>query len=451
MTSILAATRRVKQDAAGVLESSAVLAACIAAGHDWRVRELDPVATLAVMMLQVLHAASCRGALRAAHVNVTPTAYCKAKKRLPLEVVNHLVLAVAQRARDTCDDLYEGTRWLGHRVVMIDGSSASMPDTPALQQAFGQPAGMKPGCGFPVVHLLALFDQATGMIIDLLANRCDTHDMKHASKLHPMLEENDLLLGDRAFCTYAHLCLLLQDNLHGVFRAHQRQIVDFKPHRKCRRQLPKSRRAGKPTSRFVKRLGKRDQIVEYIKPKTRPDWMDEATYAALPETILVRELRYTVKRARGRTHEVTLVTTLLDADVYPKKELVRLYASRWEIETRLLEFKQTLGANVLRSTSYEGVLKDLWMHVLVYNLIRLLMLRHAKQHNCDARRVSFIDARDVLRYARRDDETPALAENPVRPDRDEPRVNKRRKDCYPVMTKPRQTLREALGAKQVRA
>jgi hypothetical protein len=412
MTSIVAAVRRVKDDACKLLDSAMVYGACVAAGHDWRLRALDPITTISVMMLQVLHATSCRGALRAARMHVTPTAYCRAKKRLPLEVIHRLVLALAGRAGGARGALYDATRWLGHRVVMIDGSSASMPDTPALQRAYGQPASMKPGCGFPAVHLLALFDQATGMILDLLTHRCDTHDMAHAAKLHPMLEQGDVLLGDRGFCSYAHLCLLLQDKLHGVFRGHQRQIVSFKRHRKCRMQLPKTHHAGKPTSRYIKRLDKQDQLVEYIKPKKRPDWMDERTYAALPDTIVVRELRYQVKRARGRTHEVTLVTTLLDAERYTKHALTKLYGSRREVETRLIEFKQTLGANVLRSTSEQGVLKDMWMHVLVYNLVRLLMLRCAAMRGCDPRRLSLIDARDVLRDGRRDDEPPMLRRIP---------------------------------------
>lgn len=340
------------------------------------------------------------------------------------------------------------------RVVMVDGSSASMPDTPGLQNAFGQPGNVKPGCGFPVMHLLALFDQSTGMIRDLLTHPNNTHDLAHASKLHPMLEEGDVLLGDRGFCSYAHLALLLQENLHGVLRVHQKQIVSFKPGRKSKRQLPKSRRTDAPSSSFVKKLGKHDQVVDYHKPKDKPQWMSQEQYDQLPGVVRVRELKYRIERPGARTREVTVVTTLLDPRKYPKRELAKLYQSRWEVETRLCEFKQTLGADVLPSRSEQGVLKDIWMHVLVYNLIRLLMLRHAKERGCDPRRLSFIDARDVLRHTANHPTNrpiPELVYHKLRPGRDEPRVIKRRKDNYCYMTEPRETLRQNLGSKTVRA
>jgi len=459
--------QRVKDDATALLSPGKIVEACNAAGHDWRVRELPPGVLVGLMMAQVLHATSLRGALRAGQVDATPTAYCKAKNRLPLDVIQRLVADLAEQAKEVIGQSPSQTppsedfrgKFRGHfpgpgRVVMVDGSSASMPDTPALQMAFGQPGNVKAGCGFPVMHLLALFDQASGMIQDLLTHPGNTHDMAHACALHPMLEEGDILLGDRAFCSYAHLCLLLRDNLHGVLRVHQKQIVSFKPGRRCKRQLPKARRKDAPTSAYIKRLGRHDQLVDYHKPSERPAWMSEEQYTQLPGAIRVRELRYKIKAKRGRTREVTIVTTLLDPREYPKDELAKLYQSRWEVETRLWEFKQTLGANVLRSKSQAGVLKDLWMHVLVFNLIRLLMLRCAGQRGGDPRRLSFIDARDVLRYGVRDSinhPIPRLMYHAIRPGRDQPRVIKRRKDCYSVMTRPRDALRQALAKKELAA
>lgn len=448
--------QRVKDDAHCLLSPAAIERACVAAGHDWRVRELPPVVLIGLMMMQVLYATSLRGALRAGQVDATPTALCKAKGQLPLDVIQRLVSDLAGQARGVMSQCPPATPRLAGvgRVVMVDGSSASMPDTPALQNAFGQPGNARPGCGFPVMHLLALFDQSTGLIRDLLTHPNNTHDLAHASKLHPMLEEGDLLLGDRGFSSYAHIALLLQENLHGVLHAHQRQIVSFKPGRKSKRQLPKSKRKDAPSSSFVKRLGKQDQLVDYHKPQDKPDWMTQAQYDQLPGSIRVRELRYTVKSTRGRKREVTVVTTLLDSREYPKAVIAELYESRWEVETRLCEFKQTLGADVLPSKSEQGVLKDLWMHVLVYNLVRLLMLRHAKERGCDPKRLSFIDARDVLRYAANrptNRPIPELVYHKLRPGRDEPRVIKRRKDNYSYMTKPRETLRQNLGSKTVRA
>lgn len=452
--------QRVKDDAHHLLAPAAIERALLAAGHDWRVRELPPVVLIGLMMTQVLHATSLRGALRAGCVDATPTALCKAKQKMPLDVIQHLVSDLAGQAQGVIDSskpccpvgVLPGQLpgQLPGRVVMVDGSSASMPDTPALQNAFGQPGNAKPGCGFPVMHLLALFDQATGMIQDLLTHPNNTHDLAKVSKLHPMLEAGDILLGDRGFSSYAHIALLLQENLHGVLRVHQKQIVSFKQGRRCKRQLPKSRQRDAPSSSFVKKLGRHDQVVDYHKPKNKPQWMSQTQYDQLPGAVRVRELKYRVTRPGCRVREVTVVTTLLDPRKYPKRELAELYESRWEVETRLCEFKQTLGADVLPSKSEAGVLKDIWTHVLVYNLIRLMMLRHARERGCDPRRLSFIDARDVLRYmANRS--IPELVYHKRRPGRDEPRVIKRRKDNHRYMTKPRETLRQNLGSKTVRA
>jgi hypothetical protein len=313
---------------------------------------------------------------------------------------------------------------------------------------------MKRGCGFPAMHLLGLFDQATGMIVDVIDSRCHTHDLRHASKLHPMLAEGDVLLGDCGFCSFGHLALLLRENLHGLFAVHQKQRVDFRPHRVHQKRLPKSRRQGRPTSVFVRRLGRRDQLVRYVKPKGRPSWMSQEQWAQLPPSITVRELRYTLSRRGFRATQVTLVTTLLDPRKYPKQDLTELYGSRWEVETRLLELKRTLGAAVLRSTSPEGVRKELWTYLLIYNLIRLLMLRQAQARGVDPRRLSFIDARDLLRYHRPPSgggPIPLILLNPIRRDRAEPRVIKRRKDRYRYMTRPREQLRQELGITRLAA
>ncbi|MCC6681898.1 MAG: IS4 family transposase [Phycisphaeraceae bacterium] len=408
------------------------------------------------MMLQVLHGTSGRGALRVANLLCSVSAYGQAKKRLPLAVFQRLFFELACRASVARAGAPEAVgRWKGHRVMLMDGSWLSMPDTPPLQRVFGQPAGMKRGCGFPAMHLLGLFDQATGMIVDLIDSRCHTHDLRHASKLHSMLEEGDVLLGDRGFCSFAHLALLLRGNLHGLFALHQKQRVDFRPHRGHQKRWPKSRRQGRPTSIFVRRLGRHDQLVRYVKPKQRPAWMSREAFAQLPATITVRELRHTLNRPGFRAKQITLVTTLLDPRQYPQGDLAELYGSRWEVETRLLELKRTLGAAVLRSTSPQGVRKELWTYLLIYNLIRLLMVRQAYDRGIDPRRLSFIDARDLLRYHRISggggSSAPPILLNPIRGGRAEPRVIKRRKDRYRYMTRPRQQLRQELGITRLAA
>ena len=218
--------QQIKSDVARVLSSVQILRLCTELGHQWRTRELDPVATVHGFLLQVLP-----GNTAASHVphllgkTVTAEAYGQARARLPVELFQRLLAEVCQRLK-SC--LERSGRWLGHRVWLMDGSSCSMPDTPELQAAFGQPSGQAPGCGFPVAHLLTLFHASTGMLLRMLTAPLRTHDLAQAAQLHGELTAGDVVLADRAFCSYVHLALLVQSGLQAVFRAHQKQLVDFR-------------------------------------------------------------------------------------------------------------------------------------------------------------------------------------------------------------------------------
>src|SRR5262249_10403998 len=246
---------------------------------------------------------------------------------------------------------------------LVDGSSASMPDTPALQKAFGQPGAQKPGCGFPVMHLLALFHATTGFLLNVATAPLRTHDMSRVGQVHPDLEAGDILVGDRGFCSFVHLALLAARGIFGLFRVHQKQIVDFRPHRRAASKRSYKRgEKGRPTSRWLKRLGRYDQLVEYVKPKRRPTWLAAEDYAKLPKGIIVRELRYTIAQRGCRTRVVTLATTLLDSDKYSASALAELYGQRWQIEINLRHLKTTLRMEVLRCQTVEGVQKELTMY-----------------------------------------------------------------------------------------
>lgn len=440
MASIARRVAQLKRFSHQVFDPRTVHAACSQVNHRWRDRLLDPVTTLRLFMLQVLHGnVACRCVRHLVDMDFSLTAYCNARMRLPVELFAQLAWALAGAARQANEAF---GRWHGHRVLLIDGSGLSMPDTPELQRRFGQPGRVKPGCGFPVMHVVWLFDAASGLIVDLVHNRHDTHDMADASKLHPMLEEGDVLVGDRGFCSFAHLALLATRGAHAVFRVHQRTIVDFRRNRRSQQQRRKGQRKGRPTSRFVRKLGSRDQLVRWVKPKSCPNWMEERDYAALPDELLLRELRYTPPKRLGyRSKQVTLVTTLLDPDEYAKDELAELYHSRWQIEINLRHLKQTMGMDVLRCKSVDGVLKELWMFMLVYNLVRLSMLDAAARQGCAVDRISFIDALDALRYRGHAAACVVLIVNPHRPGRHQPRRIKRPKDRYTYLTRPRSTYR----------
>lgn len=414
--------------------------ACTDADHDWRERQLGPVVTTWLFLQQRLHGnTACTHLRHLSGMPVNPSAYCQARARLPLRFFEALERRVTDAVRS---DLPRAARhrWEGHRLFFLDGSAFSMPDTRELQEYFGQPGGQAAGCGFPVAHLLVLFDYPTGMIRQTLALPLRSHDMAHAAALHPTLRPGDLLVGDRAFSSYAHLALCRRRRLHGLFRVHQKQIVSFRCHR--RHQTPQQPAPGLPTSRWLRRLGHRDQLVEYSKPAARPDWMTEEQGRQLPETLVVRELRYRVRVPGVRTKEVTLVTTLLDADRYPAKELARLYGLRWGVETNRGHLKRTLGMDVLHGTTVAGVLKELAVFVIVYNLVRRVMAAAAARQKVRMDRISFIDAWRWLQQAKPASVLPELVVNPHRPGRHQPRVRKRRPKEFPVMTRPRAELRK---------
>lgn len=261
-------------------------------------------------MLQVLHGdIACQGLRHLSGLTFTATAYCRARNRLPLEVCQRLRRSFVEGLRSSTEDVTVAGRWLGHRVFRVDGTGVSMPDTPALQRHFGQPTAMKKGCGFPVAHLLVMIDSAPGVAIDVTGSCWNRHDSSLLIQLHRHLRPGDVIPGDRGFRSYVHLALFSKGKMHAVMRLHQRITVSFKPHRRRRQDLPKAKRKGQPASRYVRRLGQKGQLVEYVKPDECPDWMSAEQFAGLPATTIVRELQYEVHRKGHRSRSITLVTT----------------------------------------------------------------------------------------------------------------------------------------------
>lgn len=438
MVTILPALRQVREDLAGILERNEVERVCRELEYRWRDRQLDPWTTLHLFILQVCHHNTAMTHLPGlSGERFSGAAYCRARQRLGLEVIRRIVDAFA-RGIGRSDPV---STWHGHRVMLIDGSGFSMPDTPELQSHFGQPGGQQPGCGFPVAHMLALIDATAGFLYDVIIAPLRTHEMAHAAQLHPRLVPGDIVVGDRGFCSYAHLALILQANLHGVLRVHQRQIVNFHPHRPCARD---SQGKGLPTSRWVRRLGKGDQLVAWPRPTSPPKWMTREAFQKLPEEILVREVRFRIHDRTRRVREVTLVTTLLDPQRYPAAEIARLYRLRWQVEVDLRDLKMTLGMDVLKSRKVETVMKEAYVFTLVYNLVRLVAVKAARRQRVCPNRVSFIDALRWLQPPKPDAPLPELVINPMRPDRVEPRCRKRRPKQYPLMKEPRDELRKRL-------
>jgi hypothetical protein len=448
---ILRAVGEIKSDVARHLDDAQVARLCRELNHSWRCRKLDPAATVHAFLLQVLHGnTACDHVPHLVGKTFSGEAYCAARARLPLELFERLLIAV-------CGSLAscraEAARWCGHRVWLVDGSSCSMPDTAELRRAFGQPDAQKLGCGFPVAHMLALFHAGSGMLQRVILSPLRTHDMSRVAQVHDALARDDVLLADRGFCSFAHLALLRQAGLHAVLRVHQRLVVDFRIGRLHVPPRAKSKffrgATGLPRSRWIRRQGRWDQLVEYFKPQARPEWLTAAAFAALPETLLVREVRYAVGRRGFRTRHVDLVTTLLDPERYPLEELAQLYAARWQVELNLRHLKQTLHLDVLRSKTEAGVRKEVLMTALVYNLVRLVMLAAAEAKQVPVERISFIDALRWLTQPTERGALKTLVVNPHRPNRYEPRVRKRRPKQYPLLTRPRAEWKKLIAAQRL--
>jgi hypothetical protein len=363
-----------------------------------------------------------------------PSAYCQARKRLGEGVLRRLFTKVAENQQA---QVSQEQHWRGHRVVIGAGSTVVMPDTPANQEAYPQHGTQAEGCGFPIARVVALFGLATGAVQELLISPWKTSELALARQLYPRLHPNDLFLADRTFCSYGDIYLLQQQHVEVLLRMHQRRKFDF---------------------RRGKRLGKKDHLVTWTKPNSCPKGLSREIYDQLPPTLTLRELSSTIEQKGFRTKHVTVVTTLLDPKRYPKVALAELYGLRWTAELDLRHLRSTMGMEMLTTKTPEMVRKEIYCHLLAYNLIRALMGDAALRHNVSPLRLSvqstirhLLNFLPQLAQAGRSKRarlylqllhTVAQEEVPKRPGRYHPRVRKRRPKPYPLMNKPRHLLRE---------
>ena len=397
-------------------------------GVSWRERVLSPANTVELFLLQILHGNTAINHLRFfSEKTFSASAYCQARCRLPLELFEILLKKMSAGLQRTASEC-----WLGRSVYLVDGSNFSMPDTPLLQKHFGQPTGQKKGCGFPISHFVALFHAGTGMIVQVLSGALYSHDLSRFIQLHPALHKKDVIVGDRGFCSFAHLVLMVGRGVDAVFRINQKQIVNFKAGRAY-----SPTKKGLPRSRWERSLGVKDQLVTWFRPKKPPLWMPERQFNLLPATLLLRELAYDVHKPGFRTRRVVIVTTLLDSAQYPAAAIAQLYRQRWSAEINFRHLKTTMGMEVLHCQTVDGVLKEFYVFCLVYNLVRTLMLETADTQNCHHTNVSFIDAlRWLIAACYRITHQHVLILQ-FRPGRFEPRAVKRRPKQHRLLTKPR--------------
>ncbi len=301
-----------------------------------------------------------------------PSAYCQARQRLPESFLKKLFSQVALRLKKK---VQKEQLWCGRYVKVFDGSTVSMPDTPKNQKAYPQPSSQKAGCGFPLAKIGVLFSLATGSVVEVVIDVFKTHDVKLARRLYEFLEARDIFLSDRACCSYADIHFITNRDADAVIRLHQSR----------KQQMKKGRR-----------IGPNDRLVIWNKPKSRPKGLFKQEYDALPKTLTVREIHYYICIPGWRTKQVTLITTLLDAKAYPILEFVKLYEARWEAELNLRHLKTTLKMEILRGRTPEMVRKEIYIHLLAYNLLRSVMWSAGTQMGVNPKRLSLQEARHHL-------------------------------------------------------
>ena len=364
-------------------------------------------------------------------------AYCKARAKLPERFLQRLVCDVGQRLEDEADTSW---RWKKRRAILVDGTTVLLADTPANQAVYPQMRSQKAGVGFPILRLVVLFGLATAAVLGAAMGPYAGKETGETALLRTLLGQlraGDVLVADRYYCSYWMVALAMALGVDVVFRLHQLRHYDF---------------------RRGRRLGSGDHVVAWNKPR-RPEWMDAATYAGLPDTLTVRELRVTVGQRGYRVQELILATTLVEAGAYAKDDIADLYHKRWHAELDLRSIKSFLGMEMLRCQTPAMARKEVWMHLLAYNLIRKVQAQAAHQQGISPRTLSFAGTMQALQAFRWvlllvEDKRSLLlgclldvvAQHRVgdRPDRCEPRKVKRRWKTYGLLKKPRAEERAAL-------
>jgi hypothetical protein len=363
--------------------------------------------------------------------------YCRARSKLNLTALRGLVVEVARQLQGAADPSWH---WHGLHAKLIDGFTFTMPDTPENQAEFPQQKNQRPGAGFPIARACAVLSLATAAIHDLNIGPYAGKETGESALLRGILDclkAGDVAVFDRYFCSFMMLAILRLSGVHFCARLHQRRPSDF---------------------RQGQRLGRDDHLVAWTRP-TRPSWMSEELYEQIPETMTLREVRFQVTAPARRTETLIVVTSLIDAEAYPKEDIAELYGYRWNAELDIRDIKQTLGLDHVRCKTPDMVRRELWVTLLAYNLVRKLIATAAAVHAKQPRQLGFTLAcqtilsswmllatgacRDVPQLWRRALQRIAANEVANRPGRIEPRMLKRRRHRYPLMHDPRQELRQA--------
>jgi hypothetical protein len=438
-----------------LLSEESIGAALLSAGIEFRERIYTPFVTLWAFLSQVMgstrgtcedavaRVAADRAARGKSKCSSDTNSYCKARHKLPEQLLRQLTL-------NTGDELHRGADpdwlWKGRSVKLVDGTTALLADTPKNQAEYPQSSGQKPGLGFPIMRLVMIFSLAVGTVLECAVSACcgkGTGELTLFRQLWNALNSRDILLGDRLYDSYRDIAMLMARGVDCMFGKKQSRHVDFRKGR---------------------RLGPDDHVVVWPKPKYNASrYASREEWEALPDQIEMRETRRIFQRNGFRTRVVCVVSTLIDAEMYPADELTGLFAERWHCELDMRAIKRTLGMHHLKCHTPEMARKEVWVHLLGYNLIRTRMAQAAAEHNRKPRELSFTATQTYLQQFHWlldflvDPAQRELVERVMlasiagcrvgdRKGRHEPRAIKRRKQKYSFLTKPRNQSRQRLAA-----
>ena len=409
-----------------------------------RRRVFTPEATFWIFLSQVLSSTrACREALRGAQawlgvrgaedLSPSTSAYCQSRGRLPQKQLDKTFGALARTL-----DKGQGGLWMNRPVNVVDGTSLSMPDTAENQSLYPQSSRQKPGCGFPIMRLVAVLSLATGGVLGVAKGAMGDPERTLWRKLWHLLEDGSVVLAVLGFCGFADYCMLVRQGVDAVMRLHPRRGAGV---------------------RKIRRLAKGDWLVEWEKTSVRPKWLSDKDWRALPKLLRLRHIEVRVDVAGFRTQALTIATTILDPKVYPAECFADLYRQRWMVELFLRDIKITMGMDILRCKTPALIHKELTMHLIAYNLVRALMAQAARRQGVEPLRLSLAGALAAMRQW-----APAIAARrsrtarrrlleqclrcigrdvlPWRPDRIEPRARKRRPKNYQLLNKPRSEFKE---------
>lgn len=405
----------------------------------WQMLQLNTSCREVVRQLQALFA--LQGGLA---LDEHSSAYCQARARLPKDRLEQALQATANKAFQRAPALL---LLQGRPLKAVDGTGLRAADTPANQKRYPQPLNQRPGCGFPVLRLVVLFCMTSGAVLAQAAGSLYDAEVALFRRLFGSLKRGDILVADRGFGHFVVLALLARmgvDVIARVSTASRR--LDW--------------RQGQP-------LGQGDRLQQWCKPESAARWIPSRLWRRLPSTMTVRLVRTRTTVKGYRTKEITLVSTLLDAKLYPKQEILAAYLRRWRLEMCLKDLKSTLGLKELKCLTPHMVEKELLVGLLLHNLLRCIMAQAAQTHTVELERISFKGSLDAVRQFsaaaaqtlsakkrqalwQRLLQTLASDLVPERPGRREPRAVKRRPK-YPLLTRHRRDYTDRLSREKRRS